>query len=101
MLLLKDYSLPIFYVTCRPCERRGEYVTSRLIERYGSETPVGKVITDVSKDCKNRRCVAGCEEIPLVRQATPMSDISYQAVLKRMNERLAERAAVRASRAED
>jgi hypothetical protein len=46
--------LDVLHVTCRKCERRGQYPVARLIERYGREAKLVDWKDQITADCPRR-----------------------------------------------
>ena len=46
--------LPMLFVECRNCGRRGRYSTAKLVEKYGAASTVQPFQDDLRRDCPER-----------------------------------------------
>jgi len=60
-------------VTCDKCGRKGRYMVSRLIEKYGSDGKVVDFLSEITKDCPkklahrmNDQCGVRCPDLARV-----------------------------------
>lgn len=51
---LSDYPYVVVRIACSKCPRKGRYRLARLADRYGAETTMPAVLSQLAGDCKQR-----------------------------------------------
>ena len=70
---LGEHRAPRVVIECRECNRRGDYSTARLLQRYGADIAMPDLRNELAADCPNRTLpgVSRCKALIVTAAGSP------------------------------